>query len=119
MRHLARLATLLLLTAACSPAGPARDPAQGLVPDPGGLQPNGTPLRIDFGRAEEGVIPAVSRLLGDDPDLRGAVPGCSLTTARWSEGLTLWFDGGAFVGWTSSGAFGSGSAGRTCTIGSA
>jgi hypothetical protein len=83
------------------------------------LQPEGTPLRIDFGRAEAGVIPAVSRLLGDAPAFRGPVPGCSLTVARWSDGLTLWFDRGTFVGWTASDTFGAGSAGRTCQAGSA
>lgn len=81
------------------------------MPDALGLQPNGTTLRIDFGRAEAGVIPAVSRLLGEGPAFRGAVPGCALTAAGWDDGLTLWFDRGSFVGWT--GATG-GSAGRVC-----
>jgi hypothetical protein len=100
--------------AACTPSDPSRAPAQGLVPDSGGLQPNGTPLRIDFGRAESGVIPAVSRLLGEDPAFRGPLAGCSLTAVRWSAGLTLWFDGGAFVGWTAVDPIGAGSAGRIC-----
>jgi len=85
------------------------------VPDAGGLQPNGTPLRIDFGRAESGVIPAVSRLLGQDPAFRGPVAGCALTAVRWDAGLTLWFDRDAFVGWTAADSIGTGSAGRTCT----
>jgi hypothetical protein len=88
---------------------------QGLVPDANGLQPNGTPLRIDFGRAEAGVIPAVSRLLGRDPVSRGPVVGCSLSAVRWDTGLTLWFDSEAFVGWTAADSIGTGSAGHTCT----
>jgi hypothetical protein len=90
---------------------PNRAAAVGLVPDALGLQPNGTALRIDFGRAEPGVIPSVSRLLGEVPVFQGAVPGCALTAARWDDGLTLWFDRGSFVGWTEAAR---GSAGRVC-----
>jgi hypothetical protein len=105
-------AAALALLAACAPSsGPDRTPGVGLVPDTLGLQPNGSTLRIDFGRAEPGVIPAVSRLLGEAPAFRGNVPGCALTAARWDEGLTLWFDRGSFVGWTeATGA----SSGRVC-----
>jgi hypothetical protein len=103
-----------MILAACAPSAPPRAPAQGLVPDGDGLQPNGTPLRIDFGRAESGVVPAVSRLLGEDPAFRGPVAGCALTAVRWDTGLTLWFDQAAFVGWTAVEPVGTGSAGRVC-----
>jgi hypothetical protein len=116
--RLPAFATLALAAlAACAPAGPTRDPGPGLVPDADGLQPNGTSLRIDFGRAEDGVITAVSRLLGNDPDFRGSVTGCSLSAVRWEDGLTLWFDRGTFVGWTRTAPLGPGSAGRTCAGG--
>ncbi|MGI1662201.1 hypothetical protein ACRDNQ_08165 [Palleronia sp. KMU-117] len=115
IRSTAGVAALVLLAACAPSSGPSpasnRAAAVGLVPDALGLQPNGTALRIDFGRAEPGMIPAVSRLLGEAPAFRGAVAGCALTAARWDNGLTLWFDRGSFVGWTEvTGA----SAGRVC-----
>lgn len=89
----------------------AAPPPQGLVPDAGGLQPNDSPLRIDFGRAEAGVIAAVSRLKGTGPETRRTVPGCG-DVAVWADGLTLIFAGGDFRGWARNGA----SAGRVCGV---
>ncbi|MDJ0630491.1 MAG: hypothetical protein QNJ44_19700 [Rhodobacter sp.] len=73
-------------------------PAPGVVPDSGGLQPVGSPLRIDFWRAEAGVIAAVSRLTGARPDDRRRVPGCG-DVVEWPDGLRLVFVGGDFRGW--------------------
>ncbi len=69
---------------------------------PYGLQPGGTTLRIDFGRAEEGVIAPVSRLLGAQPVARGPVTGCgrAVTRAAWPDGLTLYFQDGDLAGWS-------------------
>ena len=111
MRSVAGLAAAVALSA-CAPSPVAdRSAAQGLVPDSLGLQPNGSPLRIDFGRAEAGAVPVTSRLLGEDPVFRGAVAGCTLTAARWDDGFTMWFDRGSFVGWTDASG---GGAGEVC-----
>ena len=73
-----------------------------LTPDAAGLQPAGTDLRIDFGRAQAGVIETVSRLLGDDPSDIGTIGECGagpVTAAYWDDGLTLNFLDGDFRGW--------------------
>ena len=106
MRRLAPL--FLFILAACASPAPVPPPV-GLVPDAGGLQPNGTALRIDFGRAEAGVIAAVSRLRGVAPDGRAAVPGCGDVVA-WDDGLRLFFSVGDVRGW----AFQGRSAGVVC-----
>lgn len=103
MRAQAAAAALLLV--ACTPLSPAPGPraeARGLVPDAGGLQPGGTPLRIDFGREQAGVVAAVSRILGSPPDATSLREGCAGggdTFVTWPGGLTLAFASGAFVGW--------------------
>jgi hypothetical protein len=110
-RGIAAFAAALALSACAPSSSPDRAAAVGLVPDALGLQPNGTTLRIDFGRAESGAVPVASRLLGEDPAYRGPVAGCALTAARWDGGLTMWFDRGSFVGWTDPAL---GSAGQVC-----
>ena len=101
MRCAAWLAMLLL--AACAvPGGVAvnRDaPALRLAAD--GLRPDGTELRIDFGRAKSGVIPAVTRLIGKPPsdDVTNAECGAGpVNTVSW-DGLHLNFMNGDFLGW--------------------
>ncbi|QBY02408.1 hypothetical protein E2K80_18015 [Rhodophyticola sp. CCM32] len=98
------LAVAALALAACVPGNsdtPMALPAP-LSPSAIGLQPAGSPLEISFGRAREGVIETVSRLLGAGPveitrqDECGAGP---VTAARWSNGLTLNFTDGDFRGW--------------------
>jgi hypothetical protein len=100
-----RIAALLLL-AGCAAAAPM-PPAQGLMVAPYGLQPVGSALRIDFGRAEEGVIDPVSRLVGAQPVTRGAYPSCGarITRAVWGNGLVLYFRDGDFEGWAAPGEF--------------
>lgn len=86
--------------AAIRPAdGPLR--GAGVTPDANGLQPNGTSLRIDFGRAQEGVVAAVSRLKGQAPVSAGVPAGCATADAEvaWRDGLVLAFRRGTFVGW--------------------
>lgn len=100
-------AALLLISAlaACTPLPrPTSGPGEsGVTPDSAGLQPGGTDLRIDFGRAQDGVIETVSRLVGARPtDVTlnqecGAGP---VTAAHWQNGLTVNFLEGDFVGWT-------------------
>ncbi|MAX73119.1 MAG: hypothetical protein CMH66_05530 [Nioella sp.] len=98
-----RALALVLALAACTtaPGGPIPQSA-GLTPDARGLQPAGTDLRIDFGRAEPGVIATVSRLLGSDPSRIVTQPECGagpVRAASWPGGLTLNFQEGDFRGW--------------------
>ncbi|WP_306044690.1 hypothetical protein [Nioella sp. MMSF_3534] len=98
-----RFALLLVAAlAACTPLPlPTAAPdGNGVTPDSDGLQPGGTDLRIDFGRAQEGVIDTVSRLLGTDPLDITTSPDCGdVTAAYWRNGLTLNFVEGDFRGW--------------------
>ena len=90
----------LVLLAGCTPSG---DPApEAFTLDPNGIQPAGTDLRIDFGRAQTGVIETVSRLQGGSPAEVTTNAQCGageVTAARWSDGLTLNFLAGSFYGW--------------------
>lgn len=95
---------LALALSACSTADlrPADPAPTGLTPDAAGLQPAGTDLRIDFGRAQAGVIETVSRLLGSDPADIGTIEECGagpVTTAYWDDALMLNFVDGDFRGW--------------------
>jgi hypothetical protein len=84
-------------------------PSEPLPPplslDARGIQPTVSQLRIDFGRAQVGVIETVSRLLGERPVQVttnfecGAGP---VTAAAWADGLTLNFQEGNFVGWVNT-----------------
>ncbi len=102
---LSGLALLALTGCIGAPAGSPISPPSvaGLTPDAQGLQPNGTELRIDFGRAQVGVIETVSRILRDDPSGITTNSECgagAVTAASWSNGLTLNFLDGDFDGWT-------------------
>ena len=73
--------------------------------DAQGITPTVSQLRIDFGRAQIGVIDTVSRLLGEDPAQITTNAECGagpVTAAAWEDGLTLNFQDGAFVGWTNA-----------------
>ena len=80
-----------------------REPAPPVMTlDARGIQPTVSQLRIDFGRAQVGVIDTVSRLLGEGPDTIGTNTECGagpVTSASWPDGLTLNFQDGQFVGW--------------------
>lgn len=97
-----------LALAGCMPAAPLPSeapPARGFSLDGGGVQPAGTPLRIDFGRAQAGVIDAVTRLAGVPPEAVIVQPECGagpVTAAEWANGVTLNFLDGDFLGWTVS-----------------
>ena len=83
-----------------------REPAPPPIAlDAQGIQPTISGLRIDFGRAQVGVIDTVSRLLGEGPDQIVTTAECgpgSITAASWGDGLTLNFQDGAFVGWVNT-----------------
>jgi hypothetical protein len=99
-------AAVALLLAACAPAGTS-GPRPGLTLDAEGIQPAGTDLRIDFGRAQQGTIEAVTRLVGARPAEITANAECGagpVTAARWDRGPTLTFQDGTFLGWVSDGS---------------
>jgi hypothetical protein len=82
---------------ACA-AAPVVPPPPAFTPDPQGIALIGSPLRIDFGRSQEGVITAVARLEARGPSATTACPGGG-SAVRWPGGLALHFRGGAFLGW--------------------
>lgn len=106
MPPLRALATLcaVLIVAACVTT--PREPAPPAVTlDARGIQPTVSQLRIDFGRAQAGVIDTVSRLLDDGPDTITTLAECGagpVTAAAWNDGLTLNFQEGQFVGWVNA-----------------
>jgi hypothetical protein len=97
---------LAVAVGACAPT-PEAAPPPAFAPDADGIALIGTPQRIDFGRAQEGVIAAVTRLEGRGP---AATTAClsGVTAVRWPSGLSLHFADGAFLGWadTDGGAAG-------------
>ncbi|MEY3004094.1 MAG: hypothetical protein RLZZ491_1270 [Pseudomonadota bacterium] len=103
LRALIALCAVFALSAC---VGTPRAPAPSVLSlDGQGIQPSVSQLRIDFGRAQVGVIDTVSRLLGESPDeiVTNAECGAGpVTAARWDDGLTLNFQDGAFVGWVNS-----------------
>lgn len=89
---------------ACVAAPMSERPAQpsGMVLTRNGVQPVGSDLRVDFGRAQPGVVAAVSKLQGAQPVAVSTNQNCGagpVTSARWRNGLTLNFQNGAFLGW--------------------
>jgi len=95
------LAAVLMLSA-CLPSFTPDNAAPGLSLDADGIQPAGSALRVDFGRAQAGVIDTVTRLRGDGPDEIVTNQECGagpVTAARWADGLTLNFLEGGFRGW--------------------
>ncbi len=90
-----------------------------LVPAAQGIDVAPLGQEIGFGRHREGAVAAVSRVLGRAPEAVAAPPGCALEAAEWArDGLTMYFDGDAFVGWRTvgAGAFAGAirTAGRSC-----
>lgn len=78
-----------------------RQPNAGVALAADGLRPVGSELRIDFGRAEAGVITAVSKLLDVGYDRRDIVPGCG-DIVVWEDWLRLVFVDGDFRGWAAA-----------------
>ncbi|MCU4652474.1 hypothetical protein N8I71_06500 [Roseibacterium sp. SDUM158016] len=103
-----RLVALLLIavTAVSACVGTPEEPE--LPPftlDGNGIEPTISRLRIDFGRAQVGVIDTVSRLLREQPAEITTIAECGagpMTVARWQNGLALNFVDQDFRGWVSS-----------------
>jgi hypothetical protein len=92
-----RAVALALALAACAPTAEVAPPP-AFTPDSEGIALVGMPQRIDFGRAQEGVIAAVTRLQGRGPSATTACPS-GAAAVRWPGGLSLHFSDGAFLGW--------------------
>jgi hypothetical protein len=82
--------------------------------DAGGVQLADRPLRIDFGRTDHSTIPAMTKLVGQAETDRGICPD-GRPFVVWPDGVALYFEAGAFVGWSLRRADGQVErAGRTC-----
>lgn len=98
----------LAILAALALAGCIGAPEPDIPPftlDGNGLEPSLSGLRIDFGRAQAGVIDTVTRLMGTGPAEVVTQAECGagpVTAARWEDGLVLNFLGGDFRGWVST-----------------
>ena len=69
--------------------------------DRGGIEQQGSNLRIDFGRAQDSTIESASRMFGALPDEVVELQECGagrVVSARW-PGVSLNFQGGDFTGW--------------------
>ena len=100
------------LAGCIAPQQPAKPKPPGvtLIPDQAGLGIAGKPTRIDFGRATEGVIPTLTRHMGQGREI--GLEGCANTVTRrmaWGD-LILNFEGTRFTGWQTPEA----RAGRIC-----
>ncbi len=98
--------TLLAALALAACVGTTRTPDVPVFTlDGEGIAPSVSGLRIDFGRAQVGVIDTVSRLLDERPVAVTTNAECGagpVTAALWEDGLTLNFLDGNFAGWTNS-----------------
>ncbi|RMD95044.1 MAG: hypothetical protein D6811_01625 [Alphaproteobacteria bacterium] len=111
-------ALLFLILAAC--AVPQEQPSSAaLAADDEGLRPAGSELRIDFGRARDGVVEAVETLIGGPPQSRSIRTDCALVPVEvisWPD-LELFFLDGAFAGLRKTGGGTPVVAGITCELG--
>lgn len=81
----------------------AQGPVYPVAYDARGIDVVGSGQRIDFGRAQAGVIDTMTRLQGASPQI---LP-CDSSTrsaARWPDGPLLVFRNSSFVGWSADGA---------------
>ena len=96
----AAVALALSLMGCGAATAPGPDPApSGHVFDADGIALVGSPLRIDFGRAEPGAVAAFSRLEGRDPSGSSDCGG-GVRAVSWPGGTTLQFRNGGFLGWS-------------------
>ncbi|MEX3017647.1 hypothetical protein [Gymnodinialimonas hymeniacidonis] len=103
----------LLLGACIGGAAPSvpDGPVYPVAFDARGIDVVGSGQRIDFGRAQAGVIETMTRLQGSAPTLLPC-DRSNVTAARWRDGPLLVFRNGSFVGHGSPGS--PGQAGETC-----
>lgn len=120
MKALGGLLAALVLAGCVSGVDTGNDRPTGVVVTSGGLVPVGSILRIDFGRAQLGVIEAVTKLQGEQPEQIRTIEECGagpVTAARWKNGLTLNFQNEVFLGWTAQAPFAGGSSSDGLRVG--
>lgn len=93
----------------CAPTdGPKPSPRTEPIPyqlDARGVQVLGRPQRIDFGRTDHSAERAMTKLVGQAAVSR-AICGDGSPFVAWADGTRLHFRGGAFRGWSKTGADG-------------
>lgn len=102
------LLSAVLVAGCLNGQSPTASPSGGVGVSKDGLRPVGSDLRIDFGRAQDGVVAAVTKLQGAGPSQVGTNSECGagpVSYAQWSNGLTLNFMDGTFLGWTAQPPF--------------
>ena len=70
---------------------------------PDGIHLSESDLRIDFGRSEQGVVAAMTKLMFEPPQSSVLNAECGagpIKTVTWKEGLSLLFQNGAFRDWS-------------------
>lgn len=101
MKGIAALGALVIL-AGCATAPMVSRDTPSIELTETGLGPAGSPLQIDFGRAQQGVLDAVTALQGEGPRDAGVNGECGagpVFAANWDNGLTLNFQNDRFLGW--------------------
>lgn len=82
--------------------------------DTGGIALVGRSQRVDFGRTDHSTERAMTKLVGQGPVSR-EICADGRPKLVWADGTILFFERGAFRGWSKRGADGAlQSAGRTC-----
>ncbi len=79
-------------------------PAANLALDGEGLRvfavPAGTSRAIPFGLGKDETLAMLANVQGASPSHQGENIDCGATNAIWTDGLTVWFARGKFVGWS-------------------
>ena len=103
LRALASVCAIVVVSACVTTPSEPAPPVLRL--DAQGIQHTASQTRLDFGRAQDGVIDSISRVLDERPTSVTTNAECGagpVTAAAWSDGLTLNFQDDSFVGWVNS-----------------
>jgi len=103
LRALASVCAIVLVAACVTTPSESVPPV--LMLDAQGIEHTASQTRLDFGRAQDGVIDSISRVLNERPASITTNAECGagpVTAAAWPDGLTLNFQQDAFVGWVNS-----------------
>lgn len=107
----------ILLAGCAAPVGetPAVSDPIPYALDQQGISVVGASGRIDFGRTDHSTIPAMTKLVGRR-SVDQVLCATGIERMTWPDGVTLYFAGGNFVGWSREETSGTiQQAGRTCT----
>jgi hypothetical protein len=99
------VAALVLSACAVPSAGPGIVSAREPILAPDGILAGETGMTVSFGRAQDGAVTAVTKLVGAPPARTTAMPECGagpVQAVSYPGGLTLNFDEQGFAGWVAS-----------------